>query len=122
MRISSAVEASEIPLPRFPNQILPEAVMRLGLHEVEACTLIDAPRGDQDALRPQRHLAVAPLACALDALLDQRAADTESPRFFSPLKQPKCGTLVGAFDQKNGAARLAIHFRNPAVLARGVIV
>src|SRR3954467_3091403 len=44
MRLSLVARVLQIPLPRFPNQILPEAVMRLALHELEACALIDATR------------------------------------------------------------------------------
>src|SRR4051794_6665640 len=122
MRLSLVARVLQIPLPGLADQIDTEAVVLLFLHELEACALIDATRGDQDALRPQRHLAVAPLARILDALLDQRAADTESPRFLFHLQQPQLGNLVRGLDQKDRADRLAAHFRNPAVLARGVIV
>jgi len=74
MRIAPAAK-SEIQLPGLAHQICTEAVVLLFLHELEARILIDAARGEQDALRPQRHLAVTPLACALDALLDQRATE-----------------------------------------------
>src|SRR3954468_21436551 len=119
LRISLVAKSSEIALPGLANQILPEAVVLLFLHELEAGALVDAAGRDQDALRPQCHLAVAPIACALEALLDQCATDAEPPRALLHLQQAQLGDLVGSLDQKDRADRLATHFRDPAVLACG---
>ncbi|MGY4335545.1 hypothetical protein ACVWW3_000451 [Bradyrhizobium sp. LM2.9] len=48
-------------------------------------------------------------------------ADAESPRFLLHLQQAQLRNLVRGLDQEDRADRLATHFRNPAVLARGVI-
>src|SRR5262249_49144601 len=97
-------------------------VVRLFLDAAEARRLIDAARRDKDALRPQCHLLVAPLARRADALLDERAADAEPARFFLHEQQPQLCDLVTAVYQEDGAERLAACLRDPAMLARSVIV
>ena len=68
--------------PGLPDQIDAETVVRLFPGEAKAGGLIDAARGEQHALRPQRDLAVAALACKADALFGQGAADAEAARFL----------------------------------------
>jgi hypothetical protein len=60
----------------------------------ETGALIDAARGDQDALGPQRDRCVTALAREADALLGQCAADAESARLFLQEKQPQFGDLI----------------------------
>src|SRR5437016_9969891 len=47
------------PLPGLADEIGAERVVRFFRHEPEARGLIDAARGGEDALRPQRHRGVA---------------------------------------------------------------
>src|SRR6516164_10201806 len=88
----------------------------------EARALIDAARGEQNALGPQRHLAVAPLARAADALLDQGAADAEPARLLLEAEQPQLCDPIAAIDEEDRADPLAIDLRDPAMLARGIEV
>src|SRR5262249_40406439 len=88
----------------------------------EADLLVDAARSDQDALGPQRHLAIAFFACGVDALLDQRAADAEATRLLLDQQEPQLGDFVAALDQEDRADRLSAGFRDPAVLARSIII
>ena len=55
-------------------------------------------------------------------MLDQRTPDTEPARFFLHQQQPQLGEFVGRSHQEDRAERLAVCFRNPAMLARRVIV
>src|SRR5690242_20447504 len=64
----------QVHLPGLADEVDAKTVMLLLLHATEAGALVDAARGHQDALGPERHLFVAFLAGGADALLDQSAA------------------------------------------------
>src|SRR5258708_2990843 len=113
---------SKLQIPGLADEIDAKAVMLLFLHPLESGARVDAARGDQDALGPQRDRAVAAVFCEADALLDQRTADTEPARFFFHQQQAQFRDLVGSLDQEDRADRLAAHFGNPAVLAPGIEV
>src|SRR5262245_3119347 len=53
---------SQLQVPGFAHELRPKQVMRLGLHQLEPGALIDAARRSQNAVRPQRNLAIAGLA------------------------------------------------------------
>src|SRR5512138_966065 len=89
---------------------------------LEPHALIDAARGDQVALRPQRHLAIAALARAAHALLDQRAADAEPARFLLQAKQTQLRDPIAAIDEEDRADPLAVGLGDPAMLTGGVII
>src|SRR6185312_11406364 len=91
-------------------------------HTMKADAFVDAARGDENALRPQRHRPVAFLARSAHALLDQRATDAEPARFFLHEQEAQLREFVGGLDQEDRAERLAARFRDPAMLARRVIV
>src|SRR5258705_234420 len=55
-------------------------IVRLSLDTFETGLLIEASRGGELALRPQRQLLVARLAREPDALVDEALADAETPR------------------------------------------
>src|SRR5947209_7706511 len=110
----------QIHLPRLPHEIDAKAVMLRLRDLLEPRALIDAARGDQNALRPQRHLAIAPLARAADALLDQRTADAEPARLLLQAEQPQLCDAVAAIDEEDRADPLAVDLGDPAMLARGI--
>ena len=62
---------SKLQLPGLADQALAETAVRLGGHQHESGVLIDPARGDQDALGPQRDLAIAACAREGDAFGDQ---------------------------------------------------
>src|SRR5579859_5240294 len=111
----------QLHLPGLACEIDAKAVMLLLGDAAEADTFVDAARGDQDALGPQRHPLVAFLARGADALLDQSAADAEPARFFFDQQQAQLGEFVGGIDQEDRAERLAVRLRDPAMLARGIV-
>src|SRR4029079_3134794 len=114
--------ALQIALPGLADQVLTETPMWFRRDQREAGVPVDVALGEQDALGPQRYPLVALLACSADALLDQRAPDAEPARLFLHKQQAQLGEGVGGSYQKDRAERLAVSFRNPAMLARRVIV
>src|SRR5438105_736816 len=73
---------SQLQLPCLTHEVDAKAVMLLFRHAAEAGALVDAARGDQDALGPQRHLVVAFLTGGADAMIDQRTADADPASLF----------------------------------------
>src|SRR4030095_9729437 len=73
--------ASELQVPGLPDQVVAEAVMALLVHEAIARALVDAPRGHEDAIGPERNLPVARLAREALALGDEARADAEAARW-----------------------------------------
>src|SRR5882724_11549146 len=61
----------------LPDEVPPEAGVRLFAHQANASRLIDAAGGDQHVVGPEADLAVVPLAGEADALGDEPAADSE---------------------------------------------
>src|SRR5271166_5275784 len=67
------------PGPDLPDEVLPEAVMRLLFAQDEAGAFIDAPRGVQDIVGPQEHSRVSSHPRELQAFVDESAADAAAP-------------------------------------------
>ena len=103
-----------------PMSTGPKVRMRLAGDEPKAGALVDVPRRDQDALRPQRHPAIAGRAGEADAFLGQPRADAEPARLGVDDQQPQLGDLVGRAHHEHRADRLAVDLGDPAVLAGGI--
>src|SRR3954463_16356702 len=71
-------EGLQGPRPRLPDEVAPEAVVRLGGDELEAGALVEAARGDEDVIGPQRHPRVARAAREAQALVDQARPDAHA--------------------------------------------
>src|SRR5690349_13657240 len=113
--------ALQLQLPGLPDEVDAEAVMLLFRDTTEAGAVVDVACRDQDALRPQRDRLVAALAREADALFGQRAPDAEPAGFLLHEQQSQFRDPVLALDQKDRAGRFAVHFGDPAMLARGII-
>src|SRR5688500_12213744 len=98
----------EIALPGLADQALSKTAMRFGRHQLEDGVLVDATRGDQNALRPQRDLAIAAGFCEGDAFADQFLAEPLSAPGRFDQQQPQLGDIVAVLDQKYRADRDAI--------------
>src|SRR5690554_5993933 len=67
--------SSQLQLPRFPDEIVAEAVMWFFVDQHVALLLIDAPRRFEDVVGPQGDLLVSHLASKSCALLDESSTD-----------------------------------------------
>src|SRR3546814_6493506 len=79
-RLRRIGEGREVQIPGLADQIVAEAVMALLVDQHEARLLVDAPRGVEHVVGPERDLPVAGAAREADALLDQPPADAEPAR------------------------------------------
>src|SRR5258708_19724578 len=98
-----------------------EAGMRLVAQAAEAGALVDVAGGDEDALRPQRDLAIARLAGEADAFIDQPCADAEAARLGLDQQQAQLGLRPRLLDQEHRAEDLARLLGEPAALELGVV-
>src|SRR3984893_5247743 len=114
-------QASQLHLPGLAHQIDAKTVMLLLGDLAEAGLLVDSARGEQAALRPQRHLRITLLARGADALLDQRAADAEPACLSLDHQQAKFCDLVGAFHQAHRSDGLAAVLGDPTMRAGGIV-
>jgi hypothetical protein len=94
--------------------------MRLGRHEREAGIPINPAGGDQNALGPQRDLAIAAGFCECDAFGDQPLAQSLSTSGRIDNEQADFRDIVAVSHQKDRADLRAIKLGDPAALARGV--
>ena len=97
---------------------MPKTVMRFFADALKSGALINFARGDQDALGPQRDLAVAALARKADAFAHQSLAKPLAAPARIDQQQPQFCNLVGLPDQKHRADRLAVDLGDPAMFAR----
>src|SRR6202040_3810465 len=111
---------SQLALPGLADQALPKAAVRLAGHEFKSGVLVDPARGDQDALGPQRDLAIAAGPREGDAFGHQPPAETLSTSGRIDQQQPQFCDVIGMPDQKYRADRGAVDVRNPAAFARHV--
>ena len=108
-------------LPGLAHQVVPEAVVRLLVHQPEAGLLVDAPRGAQHVVGPQRDRAVArpPARSATHSSTSRRpipspraAGSTSSRRSFA--------TSSDCLHQEHRAHRRAVRSRrSSSARARG---
>src|SRR5271155_5372433 len=68
---------------------MPERMMRAFLREDKPSGLVDAARGDEDVVGPQRDLGVAEFTCTPYARIDQLAPDPEAARVRLDIEQPE---------------------------------
>src|SRR5687768_2051723 len=109
-------------IPRLPDEVVPEAVVRLLLHQHEPPLLINAPRLVQHVVRPQRHRPVADAPREANALVHQAPTDSEPPRRWLDVEQAQLADLVRLPDEKHRADDIAILLGDPASLPLGVEV
>ena len=96
--------------------------MRLFAHQAEAGLLVDAPRGMQHVVGPQRELTVADLACEAHAFLHEALADAEPPRPGLDEEQAQLGDRLRLLDAKHRPHVLPVQLRDPAALPLAVVV
>src|ERR1700730_8185516 len=77
--------------PVLPDQVMPEAVMRLRIHQLETGTLVDTARGGQDVVGPQDDLPVTRPAREGQALRHQALAQPQAPGGRLDQQQPQLG-------------------------------
>src|SRR5216683_6497842 len=65
--------------PVLPDQVMPEAVMRLRIHQLETEPQVDAPRRGEDVVGPQHDLRVPRPAGEREALGHQALTQPEAP-------------------------------------------
>src|SRR5215469_6773521 len=95
--------------------------MRLLAGEAEPRLLIDAASRDENALRPERHLAVARAPREAHALFDEPSTDAEAARLGLDQEQPQLRGGARLLHEKNRADIDAVALGDPAMLALGVI-
>ena len=98
-------------IPILPYQILPVTVVRLFLHENKTRFLVDVTCSVEDAVSPQRNLAVILLSGEADTFVYQTPADTETARFRLDQEQPKLRDGLGFLYEEDRANDFAIALR-----------
>src|SRR6202795_2079200 len=116
-RSFTGAPASELQFPGLPDQVVAEAVMGLVAHEAIARSLVDAPRGHENAIGPERDLPVARLAREALALGDEARADPEAARRRLDEQEPELGDRLRVRDEEDRADDLAVLLGHPAALA-----
>src|SRR5207249_11929211 len=104
----SAPTRSQVQLPRLGDQILPEAVVLLAVHDAEACRLVQSAGGDELALGPEHHLAVARLTGKPHALAHQAGTEARPTRLRLHQQQAQLGHGLRSFDEEPRAYHLAV--------------
>src|SRR5579863_3607010 len=66
-----SIRGIQFQLPCLANQILAKTIVRLLTDQAEACALVDAMRGGQNALRPERDLPVSARAAKANAFVHE---------------------------------------------------
>src|SRR6185295_7663820 len=92
---------SELQVPGLPDQVLAEPVIRLRMHEAIAPGLVDAPRGHENTIGPERDLLVARLAREALALGDEARADAEAARRRLDEQEPELGHGLRLGDEED---------------------
>ena len=103
-----------------PTRSTPKLWCFSSLTEAEAGALVDGACGDQNALRPQRYRCVRRPRVRSGCIV-RSARPSPSPRLFLTGSRAQLGDVVGRLDQKDRAGRFAADFRDPAMLARGIV-
>ena len=116
--MSEVGEQRQAPRSRRPGPCGRNCRLRLPIDAAEAGLLIEAARGVEIALRPQRDLLVAGVAREADAFVDQPAADAEPARRRFDQQQPQLGDASstcgpGTPSRRSRRARSAIQQRSP---------
>src|SRR4051812_18297568 len=117
---SRGAPVSQLQLPRLADQVLAEAAVGLFSDQYEAGVLIDLAGGEQDALGPERDLAIAAGAREGDAFGDEALAEAVSASSGVDDEQPDFRDVVAMPHQEHRADRLAVDVGDPAAFPRGV--
>src|SRR5204863_209616 len=88
---------------------------------VAGATFIFCLPGSPGACRDGWDGILAALAREANALLGQRTSDPEPARLLLQKQQPQFRDLIRTLHQEDRADRLAVHFRDPAMFARGIV-
>src|SRR5207237_8605168 len=103
--------------PGLPAQPLPKARVPLAADELEAGSLVDAPRRDEHVVRPEHELAVARGPRERDALVHQARADPVPAGARFDEQQPELRDGVALSHAEDRADAFAIELRDPTPFA-----
>src|SRR3989442_225426 len=117
-----ALRRSQLQIPGLSHQVVPEAVMRLLVHEAEAGLFVDAPGGMQHVVGPQREPAVAALAGEAPAFAYKALADPEPARPGLDQEQTQLRDRLRFLDAKHPPHVLTVQLRDPAALPLRVVL
>src|SRR5438309_5865454 len=112
--------SSKLQFPGLADQALAETAVRLGGDQHESGILIDRARRHENALGPQRDLAVTASPRKRDAFTDQPSAQSLSASGGIDQQQSQLGDLVAVSDQKYRSDLNPIDVGDPAAFARGI--
>src|SRR3981081_3659119 len=118
--VDRGAPACHCALPGLADQVLAETAVRLGGHQHETGILINLARGEQNALGPQRDLAIAAGLRKRDAFADQPFAQSLSASGRIDQQQTQFGDIVGMPDQKYRADLDAVDIGDPAAFPRSI--
>src|ERR671933_2617416 len=106
--------------PRLLHQVVPEAVVRGRLHELEPRALVESARVVEDVVRPQGDPAIADALGEAQALLDQPRADPAATAAGLDEQQAQLGDVLLAAHAEHAADRRAVDLGDPRSLAARV--
>ena len=99
---------------------MPEAVVRLLMHQAETGCVVNVPGGTQNAVGPQRDLPIADLSCESYAFAHQAAADSLPAHLRLDQQQTESRDCLRLFHQEDRANDLAALLCDPATVSVGV--
>src|SRR5437879_7813544 len=117
-----AARRSQVEIPGLSHQVVPEAVVRLLVHEAKARLFVDASGGMQHVVGPQREPAVAGLAGEAHAFAYKALADPEPARPGLDQEQAQLRDRLRFLDAKHRPHVLTVQLRDPAALPLGVVL
>src|SRR6516225_811593 len=94
--------------------------MRLFANQVEPGSLINATRGDQYIVCPQRNRAIAGSAGETDTFINEPATNTQPSGSRLDIEQAQLGDLFAVLDQQHRADDCAVTLGNPTTLSPAV--
>src|SRR5437764_2614764 len=107
---------SQVQFPGLADQILVEAVMRLGFYQLVSRLFINAPGGNKNAIGPQSDLPIADAAGETGAFIDQFAADSEASRLRLDIEEPELCCFLVALDKQDRAQDCVFALGDPCTL------
>src|SRR3989442_5538569 len=116
-RPGGSAPASQRQLPRLSDQVVTKAPMPFAVHELEARALVDAPSGDEHAVRPERDRAIAGLPREADAFGHEPSADAEASRARLDEQEPELCDGFRSLDDEDGADDVALALGDPAAFS-----
>src|SRR5919197_3540709 len=117
MSRTSRSRALELAFPGLADEVVAEAVMRLGADEMKPGALVEAPRADEHVVGPQRDAAIAGEPGEAQAFRDKALADAEPARLLLDEQKAQLRHLVARLHEEHRADDLALLLGDPAALA-----